>query len=240
MYTLDPKTFTIVDPYEKRPDKQKLKRIGIIDRIDDNSKPTRFKYIRVHGRHKGILEFDLTDPEQLAMAMYAELHPKLSGGQFADKNKAQVFSRIDETQLAKEQRAERSVKLQALNKAQSMSDNEVQVFADAMQWDKGEELEVVRARIEDMAENESAFFNEILSEGNKIIEYMATLRRAEDAGIVIFDPAEYRYIWGGSNQTITVLQPTGEKAEVEKMADWLITGGDKADQVYKKIKSLLK
>lgn len=240
MYTLDPKTFTIVDRLEKREGKQKSKQIGLIDKIDDKNKPTRFKYVRVSGKTRGIFELNLDDTEEFAMAVYLEMHPKNKDGEFSDKKKQQVFERINEAQLAHEKRTERSVRLKALNDAQAMSDAEVVMFADAMQWDSTQELDILRSQIEDMAENEPVFYNEMRAEGNKTIEYQAMIRRAVDTKIISFDPTEYRYVWVGNNQTIASLPPVGGKTELQKMADWIATGGPKAEEAYKKIKKLVK
>ena len=144
-------------------------------------------------RSRGTLRLDLEKPEDFAMAMLLEIHPKHKGGQFADKNKHQVFQRIDETKLAKEQRTERSARVKALVAAQKLSDAQVVQFADAMTWDSTEELEILRARIEDMAENEPVFFNEMLAEGNRVVDVTATLKRAIDRNIIHFDSINYRY-----------------------------------------------
>ena len=148
--------------------------------------------------------------------------------------------RIDEEADAKTKRQERSEKLKAMEKAQGLSDAEVRQFADAMTWDSTEKMVVLRSRIEDMAENEPVFFNEMLAEGNRVVQVSATLKRAADKGIIAFDSIDYRYYYVGSNQTIAVLQPVGDKTELQKMTDWIIGSGKDGDTVLKKIESLLK
>ena len=54
------------------------------------------------------------------------------------------------------------------------------------------------------------------------------------------DYNEYKFIWSGNQQTITVLSPTGSKKEIEKMSEWMQTSGVKGDDFYKKLKSLVK
>ena len=59
IYTLDPTVFNITDPYEDRAGKQKLKRIALVDGVDDTGKPNRFRKIRVEERYAGELKLNL-------------------------------------------------------------------------------------------------------------------------------------------------------------------------------------
>jgi hypothetical protein len=72
------------------------------------------------------------------------------------------------------------------------------------------------------------------------VEYQATVKQAMDKEVIGFDPAEWKFIWSANQQTLAVLQQVDGKNEVEQLADYLMTGGDKADTAYKKIKGLLK
>jgi hypothetical protein len=237
-YTLKPKTFTIKDDFEKREGKQKVKQVGLVREVNDKGQPTRFESVVVYEGNQGILHLDLTIPENIQIAMLCELHPKLSGGDYADKTKKQMFSRIDEKKLAVDKRTERSAKLKALTVAQGMSDKELKQFADAMMWDSTDEVDILRNKVEEIAETSPALFNDLVESKN--LEYRATVKRAMDNKVVTFDPTEYKFLWVSNQQLITRLQPSTVKNEVEVMAEWLLTGGDSAKEVYTKIKSLLK
>lgn len=239
LYTLDPCIITVIDPNEKRDNKSKSKRIALIDSINEKGGAERFKKIRVRGAHRGVLTLNLEEGnEDFDIAMMLELHPKVKNGEFPNKNLHMVVERVDEQAHAREQRLERTAKVKALNAVQGMSDNDLVNFADAMLWDSTEEPEVLRNKIEELAETNSVFFNDLVS--GKNIEYQAAIKQALTKGIVSFDPAEYKFIWSGNQQTITVLSPVGEKNEVEKFAEFLQTGGAKSDEIYKKIKGLIK
>lgn len=240
VYTLDPRRFMVNDPHESREGKSKTKQVGLITEVNEKNEPTKFGKIQVHGRDKGIVRLDLTNNDDFAKAMFLELHPKQSGGQFADKSKHQVFHRVDEKALADDKRKERSEKLKALDAAQKLSDKQVIQFADAMTWDSTDDISIIRSKIEDLAEYEPAYFNEMVAEGNRQVEVMATLKRAVDNRIIMFDPIGYKYQYVGSNQVISVLQPTGDKPELQKLADWILGSGPQGEQAYKKIESLLK
>lgn len=238
MYVLDPCTFRITDPHENRDGVSKAKEIGLVNKLDKDGKPESFQKIKIWSRHQGILTFDLTEPGDFDMVMYLELHPKLKGGKFAAKDKQQLVERIDEHQEAKTQREQRSAKIKALRVAEEMSEEQVKKFADAMLWDSTDEPELLKNKVESLAESNPEFFNDLVA--GKNVEYQATVKRAMDSQIISFDPAEYKYIWVGNQQTITVLQPVGTKNHVEKLAEWLMTGGQKSDEVYKKIRELIK
>jgi len=237
IYTLQPATFNINDKEENRDGKSNSKAVGLIEKTDDKGTPTKFRKIKLHGKDAGVLKLDLEDSaEDFDFAMYLELHPKLVGGMFADKNKRQLITRIDEHKLAKEARELRSDKIKALNAIQSMSDEDLVNFADAMLWDSSEEPELLRNRAEELAETNPVYLNDKIK--GKTVEYQATIKQAIDRGIISFDPAEYKFFYTGNKQTITTLSPAGTKNEVEKFAEFLQTGGQKADEIYKKIKAL--
>lgn len=238
IYTLDPSVFTITDRSDKRENKLPIKRIGLVKATNDKGDPVSFYKIQVHERDRGVISLDLSKEEDRYKAMFLELHPKHSGGDFADSAKHQVFSRIDEKAASTTQRTERTARLKALNAAQAMSDKELIDFADAMMWDSSEEPDILRNKIETLAETTPEFFNDLVS--GKSIEYQSAVQQGLNKKIISFDPAEYKMVWSGNNQTLTMLPPNGEKNHIEKMAEWFQTGGDRANQSYRKLKELIK
>ncbi len=237
-WTLDPAVFSILDPYEDRKDKQKSKKIGLIIHVEykDGHPIYRFGKAVVEERMRGILELNLEILEHREMAMYLEIHPKLSGGMFVDTSKQQIFSRIDENKAATEAREARSARSKARKLAEEMSEKDIITFALAMQWDSGEEEIVLRNRIEDLAETNPEFFNGLLS--GKEIEFRGLVQLALNKGVIEFDPAIYGMIWKGNRQTITILSPAGEKTENEKFSEWLQGTGKQGEEVTKKLKEL--
>jgi hypothetical protein len=241
MYTLDPTKFTIQDSYENRDGKSKTKNIGLVDDgfINDNGLPERFKKVKVSGSEKAILKLNTADNrDDFYMAMMLEMHPKLKGGKFADKNLHPIISRIDENAAAREARTERSERLKALNVAQAMSDTELIDFADAMQWDSSENSEILRNKVEELADSNPIYFNDLVQ--GKSIEYQSLIKQAINKDLISFEHGEYKFMWSGNQQTITNLSPTGKKNEIEKLSEWMQTSGNKGDDLYKKLKSLVK
>lgn len=233
IYTLKPTVFTIVDPY----DKNQRKTIALYNGLDNDGKP-RFKKIKVNAIAEGNYSLDLSDPDNQQIACVLELHPRLVDGQFRDKSKMQMITRIDEKKLATDKRTERSERKKALDKAQAMSDKEVVEFADAMLWDSAEDLGVLRDRIEEMAETTPKIFNDLFE--GKSVEYRAVIKKALDRQAIGFNPAEWKFIWSSNQETLMVLQQVDGLNEVEQLAEALMTGGEKADKIYTRIKSSLK
>lgn len=237
VYTLQPRTFVVVDPYAAKGHQNAIK-VGMIKKLDDEGKKVElWEKIQVEGQNRGMIECDLTTPEGIATAMYLEMHPKNKDGMFV-KEGHKVFSRIDENKLAVEKRAERSLRKKAMDIAEVMSDAEVMKFAAAMTW-KENDLGILRNDIEEMAEQEPAYFLELHAENGKTIEYQAAVQRAKDKGKIVYNGVDNTYTWE-NGKVITMLAVESMKSDVEQMAVWLETGGEQAQQAYKKIQSLIK
>lgn len=241
LWTLDPKTFKITDPYEDRPGKQKVKTIGIIDKIEQNSEgkeiSVKFKCVRVSERFKGVMLYDLESIEQQEYVAYLLLHPKLTGGRFIDKQKNPVFYIIDASKLATEERTLRSAKREASNFAAKMSDREVVEFADAMVWDSTDELGIIRNKIEDMAENTPAIFNDLVK--NEKMKFQTVVKQALDNHVISYDPLANKIVWVSTTQPIAQLSADMGKHEVERAAEWFQFGGEQAIKAFEKVKSLM-
>jgi hypothetical protein len=172
------------------------------------------------------------------MAMLLELHPKNKGSKFVSKTLYPVIARIDENAAARGARTERSERLKALNVAQGMSDAELIDFADAMQWDSSEDIEILRNKAEELADNNPIYFNDFVQ--GKTVEYQSLVKQAMNKGLISFNHGDYSFVWTGNQQVITNLPPTGQKTEIQKMSEWMQTSGNKGDDFYKKLKSLVK
>lgn len=240
IYTLDPTVFDITDNDENRDGKSKFKKIALIKSHESNGTggfKTEFIKIRVPAQARGILRLELDNPEDIAKCMVLEMHPKLKGGLFSDKNRVQVINRVDENSEAVQATKERSEKRKALNAVEDMTDEELIKLADALGWDSTKALVILRNDAEQLAETDYSFFNELVS--GKKIEYQSLVKQALDREIIIFDAGDYKFTWAGNKQVITVLSPVGADTNIEKMAEWLQVGGDKATEVYTKLKGLV-
>lgn len=236
-YTLDPTVFNIKDPYDG-----KMKKIALVEseEVDERGvKRQKFRKIRVGGSSKGVYELNLADsPEAMSYAMFLELHPKMIEGKFLDKGKQQIFSRVNESALATEQRKERSARKLAMDTAEKMSDAEVVEFSNAMAWDSTDELLVLRNKIEELAERTPQMFNDLVSD--KKMKYQAAVKRAIDKKIWSYDPASGRLTWVSTGQVITVSVAPEGGIPYDLLAEWFMTSGKNGDNAYNKLVSLEK
>lgn len=246
LWTLDPVQFNIIDKDEKREGKSKTKKIGIVDDWTNTEKEglqVRYRRIRVPSVNFGILSFDLTKTEDIENVCYLLLHPKLSGGEFADPQKNQIITRIDEQGAATEQRALRTARKKAMDVAETMSDKEVIDFCDAMsggnniEWDSTQGLDILRNKVEALAEADPKYFNDKVE--GKNVEYQALIKQAMNKKVISFNPAEHNFIWVGNSQVVATLSPASQKNEIEQLADIFQTGGAKMEETYKKVKALV-
>ncbi len=238
-YTLDPKTFKVTDPYEKREGKQKVKSVGIIKTLKTDATSnveTSFFCIRLNERVRGVLDLDLEVPEQAEQAMYVLIHPKLAGGKFADKQKTPVMSIVNEAAFAKEQRTNRTAKKLATDYAFTMSEQDVMDFADAMNWEREDEG-ILRNKIEELAETTPAAFNDLVK--GELLKVQAVVKKALDNKIISYDPLGNRVLWVSTGQPLAQLSGEEDKNEVQKIALWFHVGGDQAKKAFDKVKSLM-
>jgi hypothetical protein len=238
LYTLDPTIFDIVDKDEEK-GKPRLKKIALIDGVNEDGVPNRFKKIRVKGSQRGVLTLRLEEGnEDWYTAMFLELHPKMENGMFQDKTKTSVFKRIDEAKAASDAKQIRTARLKALNVAQAMSDKEVLNFSDAMLWDSTEEIVILRNKVEELADASPEFFNDLVS--SKAIQYRSVIKQALDKKIIEYSGGEGKFTWESNQQPIAILGVAPGKTHVEKLAEYLMTNGDKAEAIFKKMKDLVK
>lgn len=247
-YTLDPVTFQINDKYEDRADKQKMKKVGMAMNpdIEDGREVVRqFKRVRVSEKEKGIKKFMLDNVEDREMVMYLLIHPKLSGGEFMDKTKRQVITRIDEVAAATSAMVERTERAKAREIAENMTPEEMFSFASAMIWDEFDESVlndenaaiVLRNKIEELAETSPVFFNELAL--SKESEYRALVKKAINKGIIQYDPAERKFSYVSNKQVIGIVPDSPDKNEVVLLSELLQAGGVKMEEVYKKLKAMV-
>jgi hypothetical protein len=238
-FTPDPAIFTIQDTDETRAGKSRFKHVAMVISVDKDGEQTRVRRLRVEAYQKGVLTLHPQDnTEDMELAMFLELHPAQNGGLYQDKQKAARFRRIDENRFAKEKRELRSLKLKAATEAQKMSDQEVSDFALGMLWDTTQDIEVLREKVEALAETSPAHFMGKIE--GKALKVQALLNEALQKEIIKYSPSESKYSWHGTEEVIAVLTPGGEKNHLEKGADWIEGNGKKGEAVLNKIKGMLK
>lgn len=197
----------------------------------------QFKRVRISEKEKGIKRFMLDNVEDREMVMYLLLHPKLSGGEFLDKTKRQIITRIDEVSAAKTAMAERSARSKAREIAESMTAIEMETFANAMLWEDVDDEVILKNKIEELAETSPVFFNDLVE--SKDLEYQALVKSAIDKGIIQYDPAERKFAYASNKQVIAIVPESLDKNEVVLLSELLQAGGTNMEEVYKKLKAMV-
>lgn len=230
-WTLTPVTFDITDVDGIR------KKIGIVNELKEFGAPSDgFKRCVVDEPFRGILTLDMEDMEDQDMFAYLELHPKLEGGDFHDKNEMAIFKHIDDVKEAKHSLTARENRANAMFVASQMSTQEIKDFACAMSWDESDDISILRDRVMALADNDPLWFKGFIDD--KSIEYRAVVKRAMDRKIIVWQPVENKFSWASNGQTIAVLDRCEDGKVLERMSDWVVTSKN-GQEVYTKLKGLL-
>lgn len=239
VFVLPQVRYTISDKKETREKVSPLKTIALIKSLDEKGVPNGWRKIAVTKEEGGKLTIDLTTQEGQDSFAYLELHPKHKGGKYQDKNSAPIFRRIDHLKEATERNVGRKIRAEAMRAAVIFSQQEVRDFACAMGWDEAENLEILRDKLETEAELRPVEFTKLVEGAH--YTYRVNIKRAVDRGIIVHVPNENKYIWGSTQTVLYVLDRIeAGQDEMSQLAEYLISGGGKGEEIYKKIIALLK
>jgi hypothetical protein len=235
-YTLTPKRFFIQDRDSKR------KEIMMVDEIDEKGKPIVTRKVQCLERMAGEFWLDLSIQEDLDTFAFIELHPKTKTGLFPDKNIADAnypVYRIEELKEAKLNRAGRNKKFDAIYVAKNYKLSEVKDFACAMGWEEGEEEDILRDRVEALADADPAFFIGFIDEDS--IPYRATVKRAIGSRLWEYLPDESRVIWSSNKEPVCPVKRglSDEGALLKEISIWLQTSKN-GEEIYKRVRTMLK
>lgn len=247
-YNLHPVQWKITDTDETeeriKAGKQRIKNIGVIEKAErDERGNIQYRYVglRITDIEKGVKIFDMEKEEDRTMVASLELHPKNGNGLFFNNQMVAMFSRIDETQNALNERTERTARKKAMDAAELMSDTEVIEFADAMateEWNSTQDLLFLRNMLEKLAETTPVLFNDLVK--SEKLKIRAIIKKAIDNKLLTHNPAEGSLSWVSTGQQIIALGVNAsEKNDTERFAEWISESGSKGDFVYKKLKSLI-
>lgn len=202
--------------------------------IDENGRKTvTYHKIKVPGRSEGRYAIEITEELAIEKFAYMELHPNHIGGMNASTTEPGFFQRVDEVGEAKLSRMRRKVENDAAFAAEEMNDQEVRDFACALAWDESEDIEILRDQVEALAKNAPEYFVKMVD--RKTTGYAANIRRAQNAGVITYTPAEKKWSWAHDGKTLATLDHSVEN-EMMGLVDWLQSSKN-GDTVYETLKS---
>lgn len=154
-----------------------------------------------------------------------------------DDSKRGVYMLIDPVGNAKAARATRTQKLKSQAFAAEMTDEEILTFAAASGWGtKGVDEEILRDRVEILAESDPVGFLKAASNRNNQIK--ADVKLAIDAGHITWNKPEYKFTWTSNGELIVKVPRSSKGTHLDGMLN-LILNADHGEAVYDDIRALL-
>lgn len=232
MYSLSPRKFVIYDNDDKNGGNKTIALVNL-DSLDNNGNPTKFGRVIVRREDSGVLELNLNKPDDMAIAMFLELHPKNKTGLFPTD--AGLIEVIDEKKLAKGKREVNKVRIKAEYKAQEMSDKEAMAYAKAYGHKTGD-MDILRAEIEGFAASDpETFLKRIASKPT--IDLAALVSDLESARKLVYNPSTNEYAFDGGE--VLVLLPTDtRKGHRQKLVEFLTSPTEEAKTALRKVEAL--
>lgn len=150
-----------------------------------------------------------------------------------DTSKEIIFELVDESKKSDLDRKSRNLKREALNAAADLSAEEVRNYTAALGQDDSADLNVLRNRLEEMADHDPKSFLDLIN--NKQAVMKATINRALNKGIIQFDSEQSRFTWPNGEVILVVSRTTGGD-NVEELLGYCV-GNAKGEKVFQTIQS---
>lgn len=153
-----------------------------------------------------------------------------------DESKEVIFELVDEVAKSQKESKKRNLKREALNSAADLSADDVRNYIAALGQDDTQKIEVLRNKLEELADNDPEEFIALIS--NKQAAMKATINRALAKGAIIFDAEQSRFSWPNGEAILTVSRTTGGD-NVDELISFCISGA-KGEKVYQTLQSKAK
>lgn len=153
-----------------------------------------------------------------------------------DDSKEIVFELVDEVAKSQKETKKRNLKREALNSAADLSADDVRNYIAALGQDDTQKIEVLRNKLEEMADTDPEGFISLIS--NKQATMKATINRALSKGAIMFDTEQSRFTWPNGEAILTVSRTTGGD-NVDELISFCVSGA-KGEKVYQTLQSKAK
>lgn len=148
-----------------------------------------------------------------------------------------IFERIDAVKKATTKRQSREYLRDALNIANEMSDDEVKTLISSLGKDEDRDIAVLRNEIEELAMKNPKSF--ITSSSNHQKQILATIKRAIDKKVIMYDSSQSRFVWGTNEEEILSTPRVNLKKRMNAFMEYVINT-KQGQVVYDSIEQQLK
>jgi predicted nucleic acid-binding protein len=150
-----------------------------------------------------------------------------------DESKEILFEFVDEAAKSEKESKQRNIKREALNLAVDLTAEEVRNYIAALGQDDTDKLEVLRNKLEALADNDPQSFLDLI--GNKQALMKATINRAIKKSVIVFDAEQARFAWPNGEAILTVSRTTGSD-HIEELISYCVSS-PKGEKVYQTLQS---
>lgn len=197
--------------------------IGVVKEFTANN-VTRTKafYVTNGGDYEnnGIFQLSGNSNDDSEVYEFLEISNYNASFEHRDPSVEPLFERVDFSKENNKKVILITKKADALMRATHMSLTEMRDFCAQMNWNETAEENEVRSKVLTFAEQYPEKFVELLSDVQA--NTRSLVKQATTKGVVQYDPAQHRYVWGKTEQTIAQLDRIDGKTHLEIFADWLI------------------
>lgn len=148
-----------------------------------------------------------------------------------------IFERIDAVKKATRKLQKRDLLRDALNICIEMNEDEVRTLVSSLGKDEDRDISVLRNEIEELAmKNPKAF---ITSSSNHQKQILATIKRAIDKKVIVFDSEQSRFVWGNNKEAILSTPRVNLKKRMKAFLEYVVNtkqGATVYDSIEKQLK----
>lgn len=153
-----------------------------------------------------------------------------------DKGKIPIFKLVDEKADAAVEMAKRSKLREAMEVSGDMTDEEIKVFVASRGYDEDRDIGILRNEVEAFAVGDPDGFLKLSA--RKDLEMKAIVKKAIDKQIIAFNPAENKFTWHATGETICIVPRTTGADYIEGFVGFILSD-KKGMAVYQEIKKLI-
>jgi hypothetical protein len=170
-------------------------------------------------------------------AVDQEIHSYLSlcnynkSNQGRDTSKEAIFELVDEAVKSETERRSRNIKREALNAAADLNPEDVRDYIASMGLDDTGKIDVLRNKLEEMADKTPQQFMELINNKQAIMK--ASVNRAISKGVILFNAEQSRFMWPNGEVILTVSRTTGGN-NVDELVSYCVSNA-KGEKVYNTI-----